>query len=197
MAVTLNMNDWEQKCQRVVMCWEPPVGPESRQICIFLRKHLSCKNLEYTFDLKTPDVCLLLLLSTSFPSSLFCSLYFLFPFLSLYHLFSLLPLFPASLFPSSFNLSLSSFIPLSTSTFSTLSKKLILLPDAFGYVIWGHLEKSEVFLEMKRLYKRLLGTRLESTCVGFKFSKLDCYTAIKNDGFGNYEMAWKQLIHYI
>lgn len=116
--------------------------------------------------------------------STFSFLFFHFLF-SRSHVFSLLPLFPASLFPSSFNLSLSSFIPLSTSTFSTLSKKIILLPDAFGYVIWGHLENSEVFLEMKRL----LGTRMESTCVDFKFSKLDCYTAIKNNGFGNYEMA--------
>lgn len=120
--------------------------------------------------------------------STFSFLFFHFLF-SLSHLFSLLPLFPASLFHSFFNLCLPSFVPLSTSTFSTLSKKIILLPNAFGYVIWGHLENSEIFLEMKRLYKRLLGTRMKSTCVGFKFSKLDCYIAIKNDGPGNCEMA--------
>ena len=155
------------------------------------------------FNLKTPDVSLFLVLSTSFSStsssssSLFCSLHLLFPSPSLSPFpfsssFSLPPLFPSSLplplSPSSFNLSFIIY-NFSTSTFSTLSKKIILLPNAFGHVIWDHLENSEVFLEIKRLYERLLGTRMESMCTARKFSKLECYTAIKNDGPGNYEIA--------
>lgn len=69
----------------------------------------------------------------------------------------------------------------STSFPPTASRKIFLLLYAFDCVIWGRLENSEVFLDMERL-QHLFGTREEGTCVACKFSKLECYAAVKNDG---------------
>lgn len=194
------MNDWEQQCQRLAMCWKLPKGWAPKESSIFLRKHLSCESLEQTtLNMKTPVICLFLF-SFSF-------LLFLFSFLLLY-MFSICVIF-FLLFPltSSFSSFVSLFPPLS----SFLSHHLFLFPLPLSLpfparffapkFLWlcdvrppGNWE---VPLEMKRLYKRFVGTGKESMCIACKFSKLECYTAIKNDGPENYEMGWKQLICYI
>lgn len=129
------------------MCWKPPTGQEPKGIFTFLGKHVSCGNLEWTmFNLKTPDICLFLLSSSSSSSSSFCGplsfsfllLYFLFfplchllsPCLSSFFLiFSLSSFISSSLLFQSFPFTV---IPFSTSSFSILSRKTFLLPNAFG-----------------------------------------------------------------
>ena len=180
---------------------QPPRHQGSpKESFIFLRKHLSCESLEQTtLNKKTPVICLFLF-SFSF-------LLFLFSFLLLY-MFSICVIF-FLLFP--LTSSFSSFVSLFPPVSSFLSHHLFLFPLPLSLpfaarffapkFLWlcdlGPPGNWEVPLEMKRLHKRLVGTGKESMCITFKFSKLECYTAIKNDGPENDEMGWKQLICYI
>lgn len=111
MAITLNMNDWEQKCHRLVMCWKLPKGGKPKRIFIFHGKHLSCESLEWTCLIWKHQIftCSFAHLSPpplsvpSFLFSLFPLCHLLSPFLSsCFFLFP--PTLSLSLLFSSFNL---------------------------------------------------------------------------------------------